>query len=405
METNKKIAIFTVCNVAYLSKVMVLAESVYKFNNVKLNIFIFDKKREVFVNSDYCIIHWAEEIGIPNFKLISFKYTVIELTTALKPWLALKLLEDNSKVVFFDPDVMVFNSLQTIFDDLNTHPVILTPHYFKPKLNGLIDDARLMRFGPYNLGFFAVDSSQDSRKFLSWWSDRCFENGFDDAQFGIFTDQKWVSIAPCFFPFLYVSKHPGCNVAYWNLDERLLSKNSENEFYINQNYPLLFFHFSSFDNEIPQNLAKKIQFTIGENSKSVISEVAFIYNNKLIQFKSIATDSVYSYDFMSDGKYISPTLRRAYTSLIDKLPSEHDPFNSKGVVYNFAKKNHLFQRNDKPYYVQGYSSLEKKSITIDLIFCSLRFLLRIIGPNNFMNLSRLFIYLSGYHKNPKMWKF
>jgi hypothetical protein len=405
METNKKIAIFTVCNVAYLSKVMVLAESVFKFNNIKLNIFIFDKKRDVFVNTDSCILHWAEEIGIPNFKVLSFKYTIIELSTALKPWLALKLLEDNSKVVFFDPDVMVFNSLQTIFDDLNNHPVILTPHYFKPKLNGLIDDARLMRFGPYNLGFFAVDSSQKSRQFLTWWSERCFDNGFDDAQFGIFTDQKWVSIAPCFFPFLHVSNHPGCNVAYWNIDERMLSKNSDDEFYVNQDYPLLFFHFSSFDSEIPQNLAKKIQFSIGENSQSVISDLALIYNEKLSKFKNIAQDTVYTYDYMSDGKYISPTLRRAYTSLIDKLPIGHDPFDNSGIVYNFAKKNHLFQRKNTPYFVQGYRSLENKSMTIDFIFRSLRLLLHIIGPNNFMNLSRLFIYLSGYQKNPKMWKF
>jgi hypothetical protein len=405
MKNNKNKAIFTVCNVAYMDKVMVLAESVYKHNNIKLNIFIFDRKRDIVVNSNFCIIHWVEEIGIPNFKSLAFKYTIIELSTALKPWLAIKLLKDNDKVVFFDPDVMIFNNLEPIFDKLNYHPVLLTPHYFTPKMNNMIDDVRLMRFGPYNLGFFGVESSNDSHQFLSWWSDRCIINGFDDAQFGIFTDQKWVSIAPCFFPYIHVLNDPGCNVAYWNLDERLLSKNKNDTYYVNDKSPLLFFHFSSFDVIDPENLAKKIQYSIGNNSQNLISDLANKYRNELLRFKNISKDSVYSYDYMSDGKYISPTLRRAYSSMIDKFQNNQDPFDNNGIVYRFAVKNNLFQRNNTNYIVQGYNNLKKKPFAINFIFLFLRLVLFVIGPNNFMNLSRLFIYLSGYNKNSNMWRF
>ena len=70
-------AIFTVCNVAYLNKAMVLAESLHEHSNVKLEIFVFDKKRRVEFDSQHCNLHWVEELEIPHFESLSFKYTVV----------------------------------------------------------------------------------------------------------------------------------------------------------------------------------------------------------------------------------------------------------------------------------------------------------------------------------------
>lgn len=403
MKLNKNVAIFTVCNVAYLNKVMVLSESVYNFNKIKIDIFVFDVKRELAINVDYCNLHWIEELEIPDFKSLSFKYTVIELTTALKGWLALKLLESNSKVIFLDPDVMVFNSLETVYNDLDHYPVILTPHYFYPKNNGLINDAKIMRFGTFNLGFFAVNHSLEANQFLNWWSDRCLSNGFDDAQFGIFTDQKWVSIAQCFFPFLQVSYNPGLNVAYWNIDERVISNNTAGQYVINSKYPLLFFHFSSFDNDTPAKLSK-IDFEIGKNTNAIISGLGLTYSENLNKFGYIAADIKYSYDYMSDGQYISPSFRRAYASFLDDFPKNHDPFDSNGVVADFARKNHLFQKNNVKYSVQGYRSADNHAKKFKVIFSMMRIILRVIGPNNFMNFSKLLVYLSSYQRNRSMWK-
>ena len=158
-------AVFTVCNVAYLDKAMVLAHSLYEHTNIKIDIFIFDKKEPSIFKNDVCNFHWIEDLEVPEFKYLSFKYTVIELTTALKPWLALNLLKENSKVIFLDPDVMIFNNFDVIFNDLELHPVVLTPHYHLPKINNLIDDEQLLRFGVYNLGFFAVNSSNQGKSF------------------------------------------------------------------------------------------------------------------------------------------------------------------------------------------------------------------------------------------------
>lgn len=404
MSTLKDEAIFTVCNVAYLNKIMVLAESLLEHNNCKLEVFVFDKKRDIEFDSQLCNLHWVEDLKLPNFECLSFKYTVIELTTAFKPWLALHLLERHSKVIFLDPDVMVFNSLDSIFQSLNEYPVILTPHYCSPKINGLIDDEQLMRFGVYNLGFFAVCSSQDSKDFLNWWSDRCLLNAFDDPQFGIFTDQKWVSIAPIFFPFIHVSYDPGLNVAFWNLDERTISTDTGEQYLVNEEHNMLFLHFSAFDGKAPKNLSKR-NFHIGANASAIIAELGSMYSSRLERYSNIVDDVDYSFDYMSDGKYISPSLRRAYAAVMGNFPENNNPFDSAGPVADFAKRNNLFQKANTIYSAQGYSSVAGHKFKFKLVYFMMRLMLRIIGPNNFMSFSRLLVFLSRYHKNRDLWKY
>ena len=398
MSSVNNSGIFTVCNVAYLDKVMVLAESIFETNNLVLNVFVFDKKRYIKTNS-YCKIYWIEDLDIPDFNILSFKYTIIELTTSLKPFLSLYLLKTYSKVIFFDPDVMVFNSLSPIIYKLDFYPVILTPHNFNPKLN----DEKRMKFGIYNLGFFAVNKKIESVNFLKWWSDRCLLNAFDDAQFGIFTDQKWVDIATCYFPYIHITYNSGFNVAHWNLNERTLSINNEGQYFINKTDPLIFFHFSAFDYLNPEKISKH-DYELGNNNLKDLSDFGNMYYNKILNFENLCEDKTYSYDYMSDNKYISPTLRRAYTSFISEFPKSHNAFDSNGIVASFARKNHLFQKDNSKYNIEGYLSIKNHTVKFKLIYAFLRYILFIIGPNNFMNLSKLFIFLSGYNKNKDMWK-
>jgi hypothetical protein len=407
-NSNKLVSLFTVCNVAYLNKAMALAESTYKFNNIKVDIFLFDRKRDLNVNYDICNIWWVEDLDIPNFNNLAFKYSVIELTTSLKPYISLYLLSKNfEKVIFLDPDIMVFNSIQSILIELENNPVIITPHYIYPKINGMSDDNRLMKFGCYNLGFFAVSASKEALEFLSWWSDRCLQNAFDDVQYGIFTDQKWVNIAQCFFPFIYVSYNPGYNVAYWNLDERHITVNTNSEYFINESFQLVFFHFSSFDSSSdsssPANLSK-LPFYMGKNDDSIITDILLLYKNTLNKYISVSSDTCYSFDYMSNGNYISPTLRRAYAAMFKYFNSVNNPFEANSEVSKFALRNNLFERNNTIFKNEGYNSISKNKRKFSIIFLVMRFLLKVLGPNKFMNFSKLMIYLSGYHRNSEMWK-
>lgn len=398
-RTGERSAIFTVCNLAYLPKALVLAESLVKFDQPKLKIYIFDRKVEIDLPTDLAEFYWVEEIGLANVRQYAFKYDIVEFSTSLKPWITLKLLEQHDNIIFLDPDTCVFSRLDGIWEKLGTHDIILTPHYVTPHVEG---DIGMLRFGSFNLGFYAVSSTSEARRFLQWWNDRCLEHCYFETQFGLSTDQKWVSIAPCFFPTLHVSFNLGYNVAFWNSHERTLTSDGQGGYDVNKKFPLVFFHFSSFDEENPELLSKRA-FSGRDQKRQDLLEVSLYYKERLSHFSFIPATTPYAFDYMSDGKYISPTLRRAYASTLDEFPSGHDPFDSKGPVYQFAKKNYLFEATGR-YKPAGFEDAKAHAGKLNLINSLLKVILYAIGPNRFMNLSRLFVYLSSFRLNKKLWK-
>lgn len=398
--------IFTVCNLAYLPKALVLAESALKFNNQKLNIYLFDRKREIDLTNIDADIYWIEDLNIPNFYQLAFKYDIIEFSTSLKPFITLYLLGKYKKVIFLDPDTCLFNNVTPILEDLEKHSIVLTPHYTTPQSDDPSEsDIGMMRFGSFNLGFYAVRDSQTGISFLQWWSKRCIDHCYMESQFGLSTDQKWVTIAPCFFQDLYVSFNLGYNFAAWNSWERKLTKTEEGIYMVNNNFPLIFFHFSNFDGKDPGYLNKRSCY-----EKNVIrpdlTELGLEYNEALNKKKVINfLNKGYGFDYMSGGEYISPSLRRAYACVLNEFPVNHNPFDTKGEVGIFAKKNHLFEKENKSYSREGFAAISNNTIQLKIIYFLMRTLLRIVGPNKFQNLSRLLVYLSSYRQNRDLWKY
>lgn len=400
---------FTVCNVAYLHKALALAESFNRYTGKKINIYLFDGRRNLPDFSDIANLFWIEELDIPNVKQLAFKYDITEFSTSLKPYLALKLFEEHDKVIFFDPDTYLFNKIDTITDLLDREDIVLTPHYITPQERGIElnqSDVGMMRFGSFNLGFFALRRTEESIKFLKWWDERCQDLCFFETQFGLSTDQKWVSIAPCFFPSLHVSFNMGLNVAFWNMHERkVTSKTDENVFLVNEKFELIFFHFSSFNDKEPKKLTKR-PFGIDISNEYLLHKVIEIYsdntNKYFILLKNI--DKKYSYDYTEDDKYITPTLRRAYASVLNEFSSTHNPFSKNGEVHKFAKINYLFDRKNIEYKPEGFDEMKKYNIVFSFISKGLKFLLYLLGPSRFTNLSRLFVYLSSYRQQKNLWE-
>ncbi|MBV5328188.1 MAG: hypothetical protein JZU65_11215 [Chlorobium sp.] len=401
LNERSEYAVFTVCNLAYLPKAMVLADSLIKYDNKKLIIYLFDKKVDLDFTSIDADIFWIEDCGISNFYELAFKYDITELSTSLKPMLTIKLLEDFNKVVFLDPDTCLYNSIGPVLIDLDLHSVVLTPHRITPHPEY---DIGMMRFGSFNLGFYAVKNTQQGLYFLNWWSDRCLQYGFFETQFGLSTDQKWVSIAPCFFKDLHISFDLGYNVAFWNVHERTLSVNCDGSYIVNNTDPLIFFHFSSFDEENPHYLSKRPFYEKNINRQDFIS-ICMDYKQSLASKKNNTSSIKYGFDYMSNGDYISPTLRRAYACILEELPPNHDPFDSKGVVGHFARLNYLLEKNNTAYVSNSFGEVAGHKRKFATIYLILRILLRIIGPNKFTNLSRLMVYLSSYRQNRSLWKY
>ena len=398
-----KTAIFTVCSISYLPKALVLAESIIKHENKMLIIYLIDKKIDIKLDPNVADYRWIEDEKIPDLYKLAFIYDVTEFSTCVKPWLTYNLLNSFSFVIYLDPDTCLYSSLEPVYNSLEKHPILLTPHYTVP-ISSREDnyDLGMMRFGSFNLGFYAVSSHTEALSFLRWWSDRCINLGYFETQFGLSVDQKWVSIAPCFFPNLYIMFNLGLNMAYWNLHERVLSKDSDG-YLVNNQYRLIFFHFSSFARKQPTivSLRPHKYLLSGRND---LKEICLIYAEALEKHDHGFSSIKYGFDYMIDGTYISPTLRRAYASVVDKHFKNINAFNAGREIRRFISKNYLREKNNRGFRSAYASDIHKYCWTSKIIYLLLRIILRIIGPNRFFNLSRLLVFLSSYRQNPGLWK-
>lgn len=255
-------AAFTIVSKNYMHYALTLRNSFLKHNpGCRFTIFLMDMlENDEQVNMFRSISEMNVEVlnflelknGISSDKKIEemlFKYTILEMNTAIKPYVIEYLLRDgHDKVLYIDPDIMFYSSIDDLDIKLNYNDVILTPHILEP----YADDKRpseidIMMGGTYNLGFIAVRKSSNVFKLLTWWQDRLFDRGYSDINNGMFTDQKWVDLIPSLFEKVCVYKNPGYNVAYWNLHERQLVH--DGVWKVNEKQ-LVFFHFSgmSLDN-------------------------------------------------------------------------------------------------------------------------------------------------------------
>ena len=173
----------------------------------------------------------------------------MELNTAVKPFFIEYLFKrgNYSKVIYFDPDILILRGLGDLFDILNRYSIVLIPHITSP----IPDDGKaqseieIMRAGCYNLGFIGLSNYERIKGFLNWWQDRLNKYCFSAPEVGLFVDQKWIDLVPCMYDGVYILKHPGYNVAYWNLHERKIQINN-GEYFTNSD-PLFFYHFSGID--------------------------------------------------------------------------------------------------------------------------------------------------------------
>lgn len=199
----------------------------------------------------------AEEIGIPEFDMMAFRYTIVELSTAVKPFFLSYLFRnyDYEAICYFDPDIYFYHPIDEIWDKLKTHGIVLTPHLTGPLNEGFYpDEQAILRSGAYNLGFIGLSRHTELDEFLTWWQGKLSKYCLGAVERGLFVDQRWIDLAAARFSSVYVHRDPGCNVAYWNLYHRCLEFHDDK--YVVNGSPLKFFHFSGYSPDRPNELSK-----------------------------------------------------------------------------------------------------------------------------------------------------
>jgi hypothetical protein len=275
--TNNNTLVFTICSANYLAQAISLGFSLQSTNpDVQFRIYLVDRlqgREEV-----------REKVPVTDFKGMVLRYNVVELNTSVKPYIFDHILKSEpgiKKVVYLDPDIMVFQPLTHLFETLDNYNIVITPHILTPSDNNhnVASEHHFLSTGIFNLGFIAMKRSAETLHFLNWWKEKLLYQGYNLLNYHLFYDQKWINFAPVFFDGVFIEKNKGYNMAPWNLHERSLSKVNET-YIVNESESLIFFHFSSYKTTNPNQISLHTKYTF--DLRPDLKEVIHFYHTQLL---------------------------------------------------------------------------------------------------------------------------
>lgn len=390
-----KNCIFTICAKNYIGLAKVLIKSACKFSNdFDYYIFVADEFNGDYINKDDFVkeVKKLNIIDSNHWYEMAYKYNITEFCTALKPFVFEWIFSHGyDNACYFDPDILFYESVDRVFDELNSNLIIMTPHFStfpqNEKSKSFEDEVKFS--GIYNLGFLGLRNHPKTRQMLAWWSDNLYTKCFSDIPTHQFTDQKWMDFMPVFFDSaeIRIEKDFGWNLAPWNFFERKISHINGKYMVSDRNKasadftPIFFIHYSGFnykqlllDNIIVQN-------NDGHgNSYDDLYLVFDEYRNNLLNEKELILEYLnmtYSYNFYETGEIISNIHRRLYRSYItvNKIIKNENPFMECSDFYKLLKAKKMMDksidssvkdvRGDKQYI---YTKLKKMNKLFNFVY-------------------------------------
>lgn len=336
------------------------------------------------------------EIGLEDLRREAMKYDILELNTNVKPTFLKHLIEihDLDQVVYLDPDIFVYAPLAPVFEALDAGATVaLTPHITSPVNDGKSPDEQDHLYnGTYNLGFIAVRRSDEGWKLLTWWEERCLELGFSEGRTGLFVDQKWMNLAPALFERIAILRHPGCNMAYWNLQERTLSRTGGGEYVVNGTAPLCFFHFSGIVITDPAMLSRHTN-RFGMSDRPDLTGLFADYKTAVQANRQPELEAIpYGFGTLSDGTVVTRLARRIY-SKHQGLFAGQNPFDARGEFAPYARKWGLVAGKGEPAKTT-WRDFDARDRRVESVHRALKLALKLLGPNRYELLMRYLAHIA-----------
>jgi len=278
---------FTLCSNNYLAQAKTLGDSLIQFNpDFTFIIGLVDRLNE---DIDYSffnphIIIPVESIGINGNKSLIRKYNIVEYNTAVKPFYFDYLFSNynTDTVTYFDPDIRIYGPIgNELMDIYKEYDFILTPHLLNAQVRSIPEmEQLLLNVGVFNLGFLGLRRSEQTQLFIDFLKNRLYTSCYIDFCNGLFVDQIWANLIPCYFSKYFIWKDPGCNVGYWNFSERTLST-KEGNYFVNSEYSLKFFHISNYNPLTPEVLCKWLSYSF--EKRHDLKSIYDSYQKELLQ--------------------------------------------------------------------------------------------------------------------------
>ena len=287
---------FTICSVNYLAQARTLGDSLRQTNpDYTYVIGLVDKLSVANLPAElmpeYDMLE-VDQIGIPDFAAMCDRYDITELNTAVKPFYIdffYKKYPNAKQIIYFDPDIIVYQPLSKLNQDLEQYSLVLTPHTCSPTPDWKRpNEQHHLNTGIFNLGFIGLRNDAIARQFVEWWKQRLVYECRIDLCEGLFVDQHWVNFAPIYYDNVLIDRHLGYNVAYWNLHERYLSADETGQWRVNETDFLLFFHYSGYNPYRPDEVSKYqtrytfVQTTTNEQSRPDAKPLFDLYRDRLL---------------------------------------------------------------------------------------------------------------------------
>jgi hypothetical protein len=165
-NSNKAVtAAGTIVSKNYFAYARVLGNS-YLEQNPGSHFFVLlvdNNKGDIDFSQEKFEVIDIHELGIKDSANAAFKFDVLELNTNVKPSFLLFLFEQRgiAQLLYLDPDIFVYHSLDPVFAQMAQADIVLTPHTVAPVREG--DPRResvLLSAGVFNLGFIGVRKSE-----------------------------------------------------------------------------------------------------------------------------------------------------------------------------------------------------------------------------------------------------
>jgi hypothetical protein len=324
-----RLHIFTSAAVNYLPKVRVLCRSIRQHHPEAVIHFALADERPSWLTPEgepFDSIIELAQLDIPNWRAWTFIHTIVELSTAIKPFVLRHLLAraDCDRVLYFDPDMVLFSPVEDILESLSSANIVLTPHQTTPESTkaAVIDnEITSLRVGVFNLGFIGVRNTAEGRSFADWWAQRCYDFCRAEVHHGLFTDQKWINFAPIFFEGVSILKSPRLNVATWNLTTRRMEGSVATGFKVD-GLPLAFYHFTGFDSGAHRIMAIK-----NASGQPAVQELIEWYERETEPERGDpVARTPWAFGQFQDGTKIEPSHRWLYRERRDLQLAFPDPY-------------------------------------------------------------------------------
>lgn len=339
-----KKAVCAVMTKNFLAQARVLAQSVRRYNpDLEILVFLADRLEGYFDPSKeiFKLVQLHELENQQMISEMSFYYMPYEFCGAIRPHIHDYIMKAGfEKWIYFDTDMMVFGSLEPVFEELEKADILLTLHINTASTDELMirkQELPMLVCGSYNSGFTALKNSENTKKFIDWWRIRLRKFCFCEFGSGQFGDQVWFNHAHAHLSGVKTFTHPGMNVAYWNFHERPLRMDDSGKITVNGE-PLLAFHFSGWIFENPENVSKHMTL-YDRYTNPAWRYISELYKKRLIENGYLESKGwPYEFSKFKDGRVILGWMRKAYFKILNNGNWNcGSPFENYKVILSYEK--------------------------------------------------------------------